>query len=147
MTSICAQPAAEPWLDQLYPFQVEGARALTEGHAILLADDMGLGKTIQAIAALRALKARGQFQSALVVAPAGLTVPSTYVVCPSAIDLGEMVALMVADAASTGVETTHISATTTAASTAARIRIPHSRSSACPVPALVLVSVTPPSAC
>ena len=42
MASICAQPAAVPWLNQLYPFQVEGARARTEVQAILLATDRDL---------------------------------------------------------------------------------------------------------
>lgn len=63
---------SEPWFDNLYPFQVEGAKALIARRAVLLADDMGLGKTIQAIAALRALKTSGELESALVVAPAGI---------------------------------------------------------------------------
>ena len=61
-----------PWFDRLYPFQIDGAKVLIARHGVLLADDMGLGKTIQAIAALRALKAGGDLESALVVAPAGL---------------------------------------------------------------------------
>ena len=74
MSDVEAQPALaeRPWLERLFPFQVEGANALIARKAVLLADDMGLGKTIQAIAALRALKATGQLQSAVVVVPAGL---------------------------------------------------------------------------
>lgn len=59
-------------LEHLFPFQVEGVRALLSHEALLLADDMGLGKTIQAIAALRALKASGGTLPALIVVPAGL---------------------------------------------------------------------------
>lgn len=69
---LAPQLAVPPWLDRLFPFQVEGAHALLTRDAVLLADDMGLGKTIQAIAALRALKASGELGSALVVVPAGL---------------------------------------------------------------------------
>jgi hypothetical protein len=43
------------WPDSLFPYQVDGVRALLQRDALLLADDMGLGKTIQAIAALRIL--------------------------------------------------------------------------------------------
>lgn len=49
-----------------------GIQRLLEQPSLLLADEMGLGKTIQAIAALRVLKARSALNSALVVAPAGL---------------------------------------------------------------------------
>ena len=39
---------------------------------LLLADDMGLGKTVQAIAAMRILRARGEVGAFLVVAPASV---------------------------------------------------------------------------
>ena len=54
------------------PFQREGVRALLDNNRLLLADDMGLGKTIQAIAALRILRARREIRSCLVAAPASL---------------------------------------------------------------------------
>ena len=54
------------------PFQREGVRALLDNCQLLLADDMGLGKTLQAVAALRILRARREVQSCLVAAPAGL---------------------------------------------------------------------------
>ena len=54
------------------PFQRDGVRALLEMDRLLLSDDMGLGKTVQAVAALRILKARGKIRSCLVVAPAGV---------------------------------------------------------------------------
>ncbi|MCY4625625.1 MAG: DEAD/DEAH box helicase [Chloroflexi bacterium] len=60
------------WVGKLMPFQVEGVQALLASDRLLLADDMGLGKTLQAIAALRILKARGQAGAVLVVAPASL---------------------------------------------------------------------------
>ena len=54
------------------PFQRDGVRALLDMKRLLLADDMGLGKTIQAIAAMRILRARGEIESCLVVAPASV---------------------------------------------------------------------------
>ena len=60
------------WAGTLMPFQVEGVQALLASDRLLLADDMGLGKTLQAIAALRILKARGDANACLVVAPASL---------------------------------------------------------------------------
>ena len=54
------------------PFQRDGVRALLDNHRLLLADDMGLGKTIQAIAALRILRARREVKSCLVTAPASI---------------------------------------------------------------------------
>ena len=60
------------WFGKLMPFQVEGVQALLGSDRLLLADDMGLGKTLQAIAALRILKARGEAKTCLVVAPASL---------------------------------------------------------------------------
>ncbi len=56
----------------LMPFQREGVETLVAMDRLLLSDDMGLGKTIQAIAALRILKAKGDLRSALVAAPAGV---------------------------------------------------------------------------
>ena len=60
------------WPGELMPFQREGVRALLDNCQLLLADDMGLGKTLQAIAALRILRAHGEVRSCLVAAPAGL---------------------------------------------------------------------------
>ena len=60
------------WPDDLMPFQRDGVRALIGMDRLLLSDDMGLGKTVQAVAALRILKARGEIRSCLVVAPAGV---------------------------------------------------------------------------
>ncbi len=60
------------WPGALMPFQEDGVRALIASDRLLLADDMGLGKTLQVIAALRILKHRGDFSSALVTAPASL---------------------------------------------------------------------------
>ncbi len=60
------------WPIPLFPFQQTGVERLVSQPNLLLADEMGLGKTIQTIGALRLLKARGQLQGALVVAPAGL---------------------------------------------------------------------------
>ena len=60
------------WPRELMPFQQDGVRALLDMDRLLLADDMGLGKTIQAIAALRILRARRSIRSCLVVAPASV---------------------------------------------------------------------------
>ncbi len=60
------------WSGDLMPFQRAGVEALITTDRLLLSDDMGLGKTIQAIAALRVLKAKGDIRSSLVVAPAGV---------------------------------------------------------------------------
>lgn len=60
------------WPGELMPFQREGVQALLDNYQLLLADDMGLGKTLQAIAALRILRARREVASCLVAAPAGL---------------------------------------------------------------------------
>ena len=57
---------------ELMPFQREGVQALVENRCLLLADDMGLGKTIQAIVALRFLRARREITSCLVAAPASV---------------------------------------------------------------------------
>ena len=76
---ILSSPGTEPpsmdsldWHGTLMPFQEDGVRALIASDRLLLADDMGLGKTLQVIAALRILKHRGDFRSALVAAPASL---------------------------------------------------------------------------
>ena len=72
------EPSAGPlgvqlqWPGELMPFQQDGVRALLDNHRLLLADDMGLGKTLQAIAALRILRAQGNGDPCLVAAPAGL---------------------------------------------------------------------------
>jgi SNF2 family DNA or RNA helicase len=60
------------WPEPLFPYQVDGVRALLQRDALLLADDMGLGKTIQTIAALRILVLQRRVERTLVVAPAGL---------------------------------------------------------------------------
>ena len=60
------------WPGELMPFQQDGVRALLDMDQLLLADDMGLGKTIQAIAAIRILRARQAIRSCLVVAPASV---------------------------------------------------------------------------
>jgi SNF2 family DNA or RNA helicase len=60
------------WPEALFPYQIDGVRALLQSDALLLADDMGLGKTIQAIAALRILVLQRRAERARVVAPAGL---------------------------------------------------------------------------
>ena len=60
------------WPNELMPFQQDGVRALLNMDRLLLADDMGLGKTIQAIAAMRILKARREIESCLIVAPASV---------------------------------------------------------------------------
>ena len=71
-------PLPAPWASQmewpgeLMPFQVDGVHALLEMNQLLLADDMGLGKTIQTIAAMRILRARGEIESCLVIAPASV---------------------------------------------------------------------------
>ena len=60
------------WRGELMPFQRDGVQALMENRCLLLADDMGLGKTIQAIVALRLLRARREIASCLVAAPASV---------------------------------------------------------------------------
>lgn len=60
------------WPRPLFPYQIDGVRALLAHPSLLLADEMGLGKTIQAIAALRVLFAFSEGNAALVVAPVGL---------------------------------------------------------------------------
>ena len=60
------------WRGELMPFQRDGVQALMENPCLLLADDMGLGKTIQAIVALRLLRARREISSCLVAAPASV---------------------------------------------------------------------------
>ena len=71
------QPSGLPgarleWPADLMPFQRDGIRALIKMDRLLLSDDMGLGKTVQAVAALRVLRARGEIESCLVVAPASV---------------------------------------------------------------------------
>lgn len=58
----------------LLPYQLEPALATIGGGAVrvLLADEVGLGKTIQAALILRELRARGEADRVLIVAPAGL---------------------------------------------------------------------------
>lgn len=60
------------WPAELFPYQLDGVRALIERDRILLADDMGLGKTIQAIAAIRILCIQMRISHVLLVVPASL---------------------------------------------------------------------------
>lgn len=60
------------WPGELMPFQISGVQALLEMKRLLLADDMGLGKTVQTVAAVRILRARGEIESCLVIAPASV---------------------------------------------------------------------------
>ena len=60
------------WRGELMPFQRDGVQALMENRRLLLADDMGLGKTIQAVVALRLLRARREISTCLVAAPASV---------------------------------------------------------------------------
>ncbi|MPZ15573.1 MAG: ATP-dependent helicase [Chloroflexi bacterium] len=60
------------WPGVLFPFQVDGIRALLSRDALLLADDMGLGKTVMAIAALRILALQRQVEVSLIIVPASL---------------------------------------------------------------------------
>ncbi len=60
------------WSGELMPFQKDGVQALIGMDRLLLSDDMGLGKTVQAIVALRILRAKGEIGSSLVVAPASV---------------------------------------------------------------------------
>lgn len=60
------------WHASLFPYQMDGVKALLSRDALLLADDMGLGKTIQAIAALRILALQRRVEAALIVVPASL---------------------------------------------------------------------------
>ena len=60
------------WPAEFMPFQKDGIAALLGNDRLLLADDMGLGKTVQAIAAIRILRARNEAGPCLVVAPASL---------------------------------------------------------------------------
>ena len=69
---LVGEVSAIEWPGQLFPYQLEGVRALLSQDALLLADDMGLGKTIQAIAALRLLMLQRQAESSLILTPAGL---------------------------------------------------------------------------
>ena len=71
-------PFPLPWISQmewpgeLMSFQIDGVRALLEMRHLLLADDMGLGKTVQTIAAIRILRARGEIEACLIIAPASV---------------------------------------------------------------------------
>lgn len=67
-----AWPAQLQWVAELLPFQRIGVQALLANERLLLADDMGLGKTVQAIAALRILRAKETVRNCLIVAPATL---------------------------------------------------------------------------
>ena len=69
---LLAREGPVEWPGALFPYQVDGVRALLSRDAILLADDMGLGKTVEAIAALRILALQRRVEAALVVVPAGL---------------------------------------------------------------------------
>lgn len=58
-----------PLGEELYDYQLDGARYLMEHPVALLGDEMGLGKSIQAIAALRMLLRQGEVSRALVLCP------------------------------------------------------------------------------
>ena len=60
------------WAGDLMPFQRQGVGALLKNRRLLLADDMGLGKTVQALTALRILRARREIKSCLIAAPASV---------------------------------------------------------------------------
>ena len=60
------------WAGDLMPFQQQGVQALLKNRRLLLADDMGLGKTVQAITALRILRARREIKSCLITTPASV---------------------------------------------------------------------------
>ena len=60
------------WAGDLMPFQRRGVGALLKNRRLLLADDMGLGKTVQALTALRILRARREIKSCLIAAPASV---------------------------------------------------------------------------
>ncbi len=62
------------WNGNLFPFQVDGVKALISHKALLLADDMGLGKTIQVVAALRILAIQHRMEQALIIVPLSLLV-------------------------------------------------------------------------
>lgn len=59
-------------MDELRPYQVEGADWLAANDRALLADEMGLGKTPQAAVAMN--HRLGSYESALVVCPASLKI-------------------------------------------------------------------------
>ena len=65
-------PTQLEWVSELLPFQRIGVRMLIANERLLLADDMGLGKTVQAVAALRILRANRSIRNCLIVAPATL---------------------------------------------------------------------------
>ena len=65
-------PTQLKWVSELLPFQRIGVRTLLANDRLLLADDMGLGKTVQAVAALRILRANRAIRNCLIVAPATL---------------------------------------------------------------------------
>jgi len=62
------------WNGNLFPFQVDGIKALISHKSLLLADDMGLGKTIQVVAALRILAIQRRMERALLIVPLSLLV-------------------------------------------------------------------------
>lgn len=73
MSAVHLRTAASARAD-LLPYQLEPALALIRGISsrFLLADEVGLGKTVQAALMLAELRARGQADRTLVLAPAGL---------------------------------------------------------------------------
>ena len=56
----------------LFPYQRTGVVHLAAHGRALLADDMGLGKTVQAMAACEIMRARGEVDRVLIVAPASI---------------------------------------------------------------------------
>ncbi len=69
---LLAEAGPVEWPGVLFPYQVDGVKALLSRDALLLADDMGLGKTVEAIAALRILVLQRRVEAGLVVVPAAL---------------------------------------------------------------------------
>lgn len=63
-------PIAFP--SDLYPFQRNGIKFLTENESALLADEMGLGKSIQTIVALRFLFRKGEITNGIILCPKSL---------------------------------------------------------------------------
>jgi len=73
---VILQPAIHPGMTDdllfpsvLFPHQVEGVRFLRAHKQAVLADEMGMGKSVTAIAAMKAMLARREIRSALVVCP------------------------------------------------------------------------------
>ena len=62
----------KPKLSNLFQFQRQGVKWLSDRNSAILADDMGLGKTVQVIATMRLLFNNALIRSSLVICPKGL---------------------------------------------------------------------------